>query len=232
MTFESVNILAIETATQSCSVALRVGDQVFTLAEIGKNVHSQVLLSMVEHVLQQAKVTMPDIDAVAVGKGPGSFTGLRIGIGVAQGLAYGVGCPMMGISSLDALACEAELGGPIIATMDARMGEVYWCEYQKDDQSLTRLSSLNVTPPSDVLASKSQTDYQLVGNAWGVYAGSFDAQLMSRGQVVEAIEFPQAESILELAKIAFYKNQTVSAIDFSPEYVRNDVAKKSSKPAL
>lgn len=228
---KGATILAIETATSSCSAALCVHGEIFELREIGKNVHSQVLLQMVEQLLEQANVTVSDLDAVAVGQGPGSFTGLRIGVGVAQGLAYGAGCPMIGISSLDALANQAEFDGHIIAALDARMGEVYWCEYQKDKRGLTRLSSLHVTPPEQVLTTTSER-YQLLGNAWEEYADSFAVELMRCGSVNEMQVYPAADALLELAKVAFVNNELVSPVDFMPEYVRNDVAKKSTKTML
>ena len=97
-------ILAIETATSRCSVALCYQAHTYTRDQVGNNVHSKVLLGMVSEVLAQAGISASGIDAVAVGQGPGSFTGLRIGVGVAQGIAYGADVPMVGISSLDALA--------------------------------------------------------------------------------------------------------------------------------
>lgn len=222
------NILAIETATSACSVALHVNGRVQEVSEIGNNVHSQVLLTMVREVLEQAHIKIADLDAIAVGQGPGSFTGLRIGVGVAQGLAYGAGCPMVGVSSLDALANQSDNNGYIIATIDARMGEVYWCEYRKSETGITRLCSLSVTPPDQVLPS-TDNDYQLLGNAWAQYQGEFSDQLISIGRVHEEQTYPKAGSLLELAKVAYEHNQLVSPVDFIPEYVRNDVAKKSTK---
>ena len=112
-------ILAIETATSSCSVALNHQEGVLVRHEVGNNVHSKVLLEMVQDVLNEAGLKADDIDAVAVGQGPGSFTGLRIGVGVAQGIAYGIDAPMIGLSSLDALANQAPNDGRIIAGIDA-----------------------------------------------------------------------------------------------------------------
>lgn len=221
-------ILAIETATASCSVALCVAEKVVTLSEVGSNVHSQVLLEMVRDVLEKMDLKITDLDAIAVGQGPGSFTGLRIGVGVAQGLAYGANCPMIGISSLDALAHQASSEGYVIATIDARMGEVYWCEYRASKIGVERLRSLKVTPPQEVMPSTSNK-YQLVGNAWQEYQGAFNDQLIRFIEVDDEQTYPTAKSLLELARVAFDDNQLVSPVDFIPEYVRNDVAKKSTK---
>jgi len=119
-------LLAIETATSSCSAALSVDGEVCERIEVGQNIHSQVLLSMINELFQESALEVGQLDAVAVGQGPGSFTGLRIGIGVAQGIAYGADCPMIGVSSLDALALQAATDGRVLATIDARMGEIYW----------------------------------------------------------------------------------------------------------
>jgi len=127
------HILAIETSTSACSVALGLGDDlIFKRSQVGNNIHSQVLLTMVQEVLEEASFSVNGLNAVAVGQGPGSFTGLRIGVGVAQGIAYGVGCPMIGVSSLMALAFQSREEGLVIAALDARMGEVYWGCYNNE----------------------------------------------------------------------------------------------------
>jgi tRNA threonylcarbamoyladenosine biosynthesis protein TsaB len=224
----SAIILAIETATSSCSVALCHGDQVFQRAQVGSNVHSQVLLTMVQEVLAQASLVPSDVDAVAAGQGPGSFTGLRIGVGVAQGLAYGVNCPMIGVSSLDALAHQANVDGHVIAAIDARMGEIYCCQYRNIAGQLQRLSELEVLKPAAVNTTKNQpADVFLVGNAWSEYRQQFDLELLQHATHLEQIVYPSAVSILHLAQAKYQAKDTVSAADFAPEYVRNDVAKKA-----
>ena len=146
-------ILAIETATACCSVALSHQGELSERSLVGNNVHSQVLLEMVQDLLQLAAISVNDLDAVAVGQGPGSFTGLRIGVGVAQGIAYGADCPMIAVSSLDALAIRAPSDGVVLAGIDARMGEVYWAEYSKNLNALERISALQVSPPEEVTVS-------------------------------------------------------------------------------
>jgi len=225
---KSANILAIETATSACSVALCFEGQCFELNEIGKNVHSQVLLEMVQNVLDSANLTVADLSAIAVSQGPGSFTGLRIGIGVAQGLAYGVACPMIGVSTLDVLANQAQANGHVIAAIDARMGEVYWGDYAKDELGLKRLGPPSVTSPEQVIPSDN-VSYQLLGNAWSEYIGLFDKTLMSHSVVDQEQLYPSAGSLLELAQNSYTNNKLISAIDFKPDYIRNQVAKKPLK---
>ena len=218
-------ILAIETATSSCSVALLSSDQVLSRSEIGNNIHSQVILSMVQSILLEASIEVGTVDAVAVGQGPGSFTGLRIGIGVAQGLAYGAECPMIGVSSLDALAMQSTLDGPILAGIDARMGEIYWAEYVKNGDDLQRLGEIGLNLPIDI-QSNSATNYILVGNAWSEYKSLLSRKLLETTNHLEQIIYPSAKALLTLALSKYLDREWVSAIDFTPEYVRNNVAEK------
>ena len=226
-------ILAIETATACCSVALSHQGELSERSLVGNNVHSQVLLEMVQDLLQLAAISVNDLDAVAVGQGPGSFTGLRIGVGVAQGIAYGADCPMIAVSSLDALAIRAPSDGVVLAGIDARMGEVYWAEYSKNLNVLERLSELQVSPPEDIAAStcastKSPVAVQLVGNAWQEYKGQLSADLSQLSPNSE-VEFPSAGGLMPLAIPGFEQGKMISAKEFAPEYVRNDVAKKTAK---
>ena len=224
-------ILAIETATSCCSVALNYKSQTYTRDEVGNNIHSKVLLSMVAEVLNEAHLTSGDLDAVTVGQGPGSFTGLRIGVGVAQGLAYGADVPMIGVSSLDALANQCDEQGAVIAGIDARMDEVYWCEYLKTQQGVQRIGELKVSPPEDIVSSGT-SKVQLLGNAWAEYSDQLTESLMNNASVNQAQTYPMADALLVLAQKAYQRGELISAVDFAPEYVRNDVAKKSSKKAF
>ena len=229
MTDKTNNILAIETATSSCSVALVCNNKTFCREQVGNNIHSNVVLEMVHEVLQEAQINNANLSAVAVGQGPGSFTGLRIGIGVAQGIAYGVNIPMIGISSLDALANQAPSQGRVIAGIDARMGEVYWCEYLKSKDGVQRLGELQVSPPNEIFSEGAKSQVELVGNAWTEYQGTFSSELMANSLIIESQVYPMAESLLDLAINAYERGEVISAIDFTPEYVRNNVAKKSTK---
>ena len=222
-------ILAIETATSSCSVALNHQESVLVRHEVGNNVHSKVLLEMVQDVLNEAGLKADDIDAVAVGQGPGSFTGLRIGVGVAQGIAYGIDAPMIGLSSLDALANQAPNDGRIIAGIDARMGEIYWCEYIKKQGCVERVGELRVSAPEDMASIEPTEELQLLGNAWEEYEGRFDLLMTDKSSIIESQVYPMADSLLALAQKAHQDGDLINAVDFAPEYVRNDVAKKSSK---
>jgi len=187
---------------------------------------SQVLLGMVQRVLRDANVKVSEIDAVAVGQGPGSFTGLRIGIGVAQGIAYGAGCVMIGVSSLQALAQQVPQDGLVIAGIDARMNEMYWGMFDKSRSAVSQIGQLNVSAP-ETIALPTRDTVLLVGNAWSVYQSSLDRDLLLGATRLDDVVYPTAESVLALAHQAYQNQQCVSPLAFAPEYVRDNVAKKS-----
>lgn len=233
-------ILAIETATTACSVALKVGDELICRYEEGNNIHSQRLLEMIDSVFRETDAEAKDLALVAVGQGPGSFTGLRIGIGVAQGLAFAANCPMVGVSSLHALALRAvdqqstneELRpiANIVAGIDARMGEIYWAEFVVAHAEVQLSGSIVVSPP-ELVSSNSEAPL-LVGNAWSEYAASVSSELLERGQQLEFIQLPRAREILLLAEQKFEREGGVSAAEFEADYVRNNVAKKSARKSV
>jgi len=228
-------ILAIETATSSCSAALYIDGQTRERSEIGNNVHSQVLLTMISELSEELGVTPDQLDAVAVGQGPGSFTGLRIGVGVGQGIAYGADCPMIGVSSLDALAVQSAAKGHVVAAIDARMGELYWCEYRLsegqanfENKELSRIGSLNVSPPAELSVS---ADAVFVGNAWDEYSSDFSAAFLSSVIRREDVIYPSASTLLELAIQKYRIKDWIAAAEFKPIYVRDNVAKKARPKA-
>ncbi len=223
-------ILAVDTATAACSVAISHDGATHSEVQIGSNIHSAVLLEMVQNVISEAQLSVQDIDAVAVGQGPGSFTGLRIGVGAAQGIAYGIGAPMIGISSLEALAHEA-IGfeaESIVAGIDARMGEIYWAEYRLKDHELLNVGDITVSGPERISVAGSCC--VLVGNAWSEYWDQLPAAVLDIAHHKNEITYPNASVLLQLARAKYDQQNLVSAMDFKPVYVRNDVAKKSSKP--
>ena len=131
-----MRILAIDTATEACSVALWNDGTVNAHFELCPREHTQRILPMVQDILTTSGTSLTDINALAYGRGPGSFTGVRIGIGIAQGLALGAELPMIGVSTLMTMAQGAwrKNGATrVLAAIDARMGEVYWAEYQHEN---------------------------------------------------------------------------------------------------
>ena len=149
-----MKILAIDTATERCSVALRVDDRWYERAVDTARGHADIVLPMVDTVLKEAGVALRDLDGIAYGRGPGAFTGVRIAIGIVQGLAYGAELPTVGVSDLAAVAQQfATAAARILVCMDARMNEVYWAVFEVgQDGHVSAVSEERVTPPSAVVA--------------------------------------------------------------------------------
>lgn len=216
-------ILAIETSTAACSVALRCDEEICALTETGSTVHSQQVLPQIQQLLKQANWQVEELDAVAVGQGPGSFTGLRIGVGVAQGISYGVNCPMIGVSSLASLAMAAPHQGVIAAGIDARMGELYFGRYNKQGNKLELIGEEIVCAPQDL---KYQDSDVLIGNAWSQYWQDFSSETM-QNRNCPLPSFPGASELLVLAEQDLAAGRCTDAKVFAPVYVRNNVAKKA-----
>src|SRR5690606_35013648 len=135
------HILALDSATDACSVALYRDGEVTALFELAAKSHSRRLLPMVDELLQNAGCSLKDLDAIAFGRGPGSFTGLRICLGVVQGLAFGANLPVIPVSTLAAMAsgylreCAGSgLPPPLLVALDARMEEIYWAIFEADEK--------------------------------------------------------------------------------------------------
>jgi tRNA threonylcarbamoyladenosine biosynthesis protein TsaB len=211
-------ILAIETSSELASAALLHGNEVLVRDSSGVQTHSQTLLPMVQSLLAQAGISLAQCDAIAYGAGPGSFTGVRTACGIAQGLAFGAGLPVVPIVTLLAMAeaCRAATGATnVLAVMDARMGEVYWAQYRYAD-GWHPVVEPTLSAPSGVLpdaAAVDLVDLAACGNGFSAYARNASAELM-----------PHAAHIAALARTAFAAGQTVIASDAQPIYLRNKIA--------
>jgi len=233
------NILAIDSSTEACSVALEFDGVLVKRYKVAARKHAELILPMVDEVLKEANAQLTQLDAIACCVGPGAFTGLRIAISVAQGLAYGANLPCIPISSLQALAYDAynQSDADIcLAALDARMNEVYFSAFIRSDNNIpVEIHQQQVVPAEQIelsekaLQSVSQLPTKLVkaGNAWDVYP--FSQQIDSLDAAQLNIQFPNAEMMLPIAKAA-YKNQKLLKPEFlQPVYLRNNVAKKKSE---
>ena len=149
-----MRVLAVDAATEACSVALLSGDEVIGRCAEGGKSHAQQVLSMVEAVLAEAQVSLSMLDGIAASIGPGAFTGVRIGVAVAQGLAFGAGLRVAAVTTLEALAFQVMRRGAAraLACLDARMGEVYWgCFAADSHRGLVASSAARVGPPATVV---------------------------------------------------------------------------------
>ena len=217
-----MNILAIETSSSVCSVALQVGEVVLERSEIAVNRHSQVLLEFVDELLTHTQINVKQLDAIAVGNGPGSFTGLRLGLGVSQGLAFGVSKPIIPISSLHAIALQAESKAVFVA-VDARMNEVYWqcfC-YDKQD-NLSAIDKVRLDRPDDININSTQYDYQGVGSGFDTYTNELCRHLQDADNWIKNIQ-PDAKAVLKLALIRIEQQGMPDTQVLTPAYVRDNV---------
>ena len=222
----SMKILALDTATEACSAALLDGDSVYERHEIAPRRHAQLILPMVDGVLAEAGLGLADLDAIAFGRGPGAFTGVRIAAGVTQGLALGAGLPVIPISSLATLAQPA-LGNAavVLAAIDARMGEIYWgiCEAGQDGLA-SLVSEERVTSPDAVQAPAAGPVFG-VGSGWGTYRERLKRALDKQVSGIAAHHYPLATDMLPLAVKEYTEKRCVSAEQALPVYLRDNVVK-------
>lgn len=225
-----MRILAIDTATEACSVALWDNGDLFAHFEECPREHTQRILPLVKTILDQGNTSLSQLDALAFGRGPGSFTGVRIGIGIAQGLALGAALPMIGVSTLATMAQGAwrKTGATrVLAAIDARMGEVYWAEYTRDEQGVWHgEESEAVLKPEAVSERLKQLSgaWATVGTGWKAWPRMAEGSglTLSDGEML----LPAAEDMLPLACQQLAAGQTVAVEAAQPVYLRNEVAWK------
>ncbi len=225
-----MKLLALDTSTEACSVALQLGADILSLDEVCPQQHSKRVLPMVQQLLNQAGVALKDLDGIVFGRGPGSFTGVRIGVGVAQGLAFGAGLPLYGVSTLAAMAQAAQrLHGAdkVVAAIDARMAEVYLGCYQLDANGLMQLLGTEIArKPLELAAADIPLSFGTapvfgVGTGFQTYAEALTA--WQPVQISPQILFPSARDMLTLSTAAFAKGLFVAPELAEPTYVRDEV---------
>ncbi|UDN34226.1 tRNA (adenosine(37)-N6)-threonylcarbamoyltransferase complex dimerization subunit type 1 TsaB [Proteus vulgaris] len=226
----SLRILAIDTATESCSVAVWNEGVVASRFEISPREHTQKILPMVKSALEEANLTLQSLDVLAFGRGPGSFTGVRIGVGVAQGIALGAELPMIGISSLATMAegvFRTTGIKQVLVAIDARMGEIYCAQYQRNDEGiwLGEETEAVMKPEHFVEALQSTTGtWAMAGTGWQAYPELKEGLLFT---VVETdITLPAAQDMLPLAVAAWHEGKATRVEEAEPVYLRNEVTWK------
>jgi tRNA threonylcarbamoyladenosine biosynthesis protein TsaB len=219
-----MRILALDCSTEWCSVAVGDGRRWHWRDEHAGQVHSERVLPMIHAVLAEAGLTLDGLAGIAFGAGPGSFTGIRIGCGIAQGLALGADLPVVPVPTLEALAQQARhLHGwtDVVACLDARMREVYIAMYVAEGDGWRVVIAPDVLPPSALKLPDTARGACGAGGAFAVYP-SLGAELSLRE--VDAEARPAAQAIGELALPRFASGQGVSAGEALPLYVRHRVA--------
>ncbi|THJ39849.1 tRNA (adenosine(37)-N6)-threonylcarbamoyltransferase complex dimerization subunit type 1 TsaB [Aeromonas veronii] len=224
-----MKILAVDTATEACSAALLVGDKLFSRWEEAPRDHTRKILPMVQAVLEDAGISLSDLDAIAFGRGPGSFTGVRIGISVAQGLAFGAGVPLIGISTLAAMAQGAyRLDGAqqVLTAIDARMNEVYFGRYELIDGRMQLVGDEVVSEPAALVdvRGKLAGPVTCVGTGFETYGETLSG--LADELAVSQVRFPAAEDMLPLARAAWLAGEAVPVDQATPVYLRDKVTWK------
>ena len=232
-----MNILALETATEACSAALwlSAANRCAERYELAPRAHNRLILAMVDSLLAEAGIGFGQLDAIAFGRGPGSFTGVRMAAGVAQGLAFAADLPVIPVSTLAALAWQAfeETGHPVVyPCLDARMGEVYWAAYRCADsgEPLTLLVAEQVVVAGQITLPEPVDGSDLrgwgTGSGYATYADIVAARLGSRlmGQMPD--RFPTARSVAVLAARIGHSDNLLPSDQALPVYLRDNVAQK------
>ncbi|HLD09589.1 MAG TPA: tRNA (adenosine(37)-N6)-threonylcarbamoyltransferase complex dimerization subunit type 1 TsaB [Methylophilaceae bacterium] len=225
-----MKLLALDTSTEYLSLALWLDGKIFTRDLLAGQTHSQQVLPLLRELLDEAKVSINDLDGIAFGAGPGSFTGLRIGCGVAQGLAFGANLPVVGVSTLLALA-QANGSEKVMACMDARMGEIYHAAYVKNNEGWNEVSAVGLSKP-DVMPPLAGDGWVGIGNGWQSYAQQLETCYGSQIRQIFPDAHPQAVAIAELARPLFEAGLGQAAAEAAPIYIRNKVAFKTSEREL
>ncbi len=227
MTNFEATLLAVDTCTEACSVALTVLGKVYSEEIDAPREHSQRLLPMIDALLTRAGITIKDVDGIVYGRGPGSFTGIRICTSMVQGLALGQNIPVFGVSTLDAMAQQASDAGAtqIITAIDARMGEVYWAQYTVENSILNRINDESVSAPEYVL-SKLDDAKEVIACGTGFDTYPELHSVSSLVTVNDDFKFPKAESMLKLAIPAWRSESFTTVDELKPVYVRDKVTWK------
>lgn len=231
-------LLALDASSSACSAALllrRDGAEERLVARFAltPREHTRRLLPMVDEVLAEAGVSPSELDAVAYGRGPGSFTGLRIAAGAAQGLAYGLDRPLLGVSTLEALALSAyrrHAAEHVVTAMDARMGEIYVAAWRCREGVTEALLEEAVLPPQRLRLPETagRDGWYGIGSGWSLWE-TMPAEVQSGVVQRDAATEPAAEEMVLLAARDYAAGQRTAAHEAQPIYLRDQVAWQKGK---
>lgn len=227
----TMKILALDTCTEMCSVALLNQNQLFEQAISTQRGHSERVLGMLDELLHQAGVSLKDIDVLAFGRGPGSFTGVRVGVGVAQGIAFARQLPVIPVSTLAAVAQRAidEFGAKHIAVaLDARMGEIYAAHY-RDENGLAVLCGREQVCPPGQFTPLDENKWFAAGTGWQEHGETLKATFADQLSGEDVTLLPTAAAMTKLARSLAEQGQTIAAEHAVPVYLRDNVAKKKGE---
>ena len=224
-----MKILAIDTATEACSVALFNAGDCQEIFEVIPRQHTERVLPMVDELLASAGLALSQLNAIAFDSGPGSFTGVRVGTSVAQGLAFTHDLPVIGISSLAALAQLAfreENKHKVLSAIDARMNELYWGCYQLEGDIMCLTGQEKVSPVADVIQDGK---WHCQGSGWDTFQTELTALNQVNVSSSTAGSLPHAQDIALLAAAMYQQGKMTSAENAIPTYIRDEVTWKKIK---
>ena len=216
-----MKILSLDTSTEYMSLGLKIYEDFYSINIKAGQTHSEIVLPEINKFLSKHQLTIKHLDAIAFGRGPGSFTGIRIACGIAYGLGYGASIPVIGVNNLLALA-DSSGKNKVISVIDARMGEIYFSAYVKEGETFSEPMFAGVYKP-DELPQIKDSGWTLIGNAIDTYKQEIKDHF---GQQIEDLiegPFEVVESISKLAT-PFIKNKIFELIHAEPVYLRNKVA--------
>jgi tRNA threonylcarbamoyladenosine biosynthesis protein TsaB len=222
-----MKLLALDTSEDACSAALNLDGEILARFELAPRRHTSLILPMIDALLAEAGLEHTMLDAIAFGRGPGSFTGVRIATGVAQGIAFGLDLPLVPVSTLAALAlgCHRQTGTrQILAALDARMGEIYCAAYQVlgadelellGQEAVLKPAELRLSAPGDWFGAGSgwAAHAQILAQATGLNPDQWRSDLLCR-----------AEDVARLAAVELRAGRVVTAEEAMPVYLRDKVA--------
>jgi tRNA threonylcarbamoyladenosine biosynthesis protein TsaB len=217
-----MKLLAFDTATEACAAALWLDGELLERFELGTR-HAERLLPMIEELLAQAQLSLKQLDAIAFVRGPGSFTGLRIGAGVAQGLGFGADVPLVPVSSLAALAQGVD-APKVLAFFDARMQQVYYGAYSKNADGIAELHGPEIVAAPEDVPLPPGSGWVAAGGGWEAYQ-----DVLSRRLGVDGIAgaYPRAGALARIAVLDYAAGCAIAPEQALPTYLRDDVAVKS-----
>jgi tRNA threonylcarbamoyladenosine biosynthesis protein TsaB len=216
-----MKILSLDTSSEYMSLGLKIHEDFYSINVKAGQTHSEIVLPEIKKLLTEHQLTAKDLDAIAFGRGPGSFTGIRIACGIAYGLGYGASIPVIGVNNLLALA-DISGKNKVISVIDARMGEIYLSAYIKEGRTFSEPIFEGVYKP-DQLPQFKESGWALIGNAIETYKKEMKDHFGQQIEVLIDGPYEVVESISKLA-MPFIKNRIFELIHAEPVYLRNKVA--------
>lgn len=223
-----MKLLAVDTSTEACSAALFIDGEVNQRYQLAPREHSHLILNMIDELLRDADMVSKNLDAIAFGRGPGSFMGIRVAAGIAQGIAFAHSIPVVPVSTLAALSmvAMAQTGASrVLAAIDARMQEVYWGSYIRNAETVSLVGEESVISPEKVPVPD-DGEWVAAGTGWSTFGDVMKPKLGKR--LVATLDecLPTAQMIAKLAAHDYDNGIAVTAAEAVPVYLRDNVAVK------